>query len=133
VKTMFYLRDALSVYRNSVLSTAIPCWKYRFSSNDRNSVLWGSLVIITSVFQRNVLSLLHDSHPGIVRMKRLARSYVWWPNMDCSIENSGAIKRWSRGSGLPIAFDLFSIDYNPMYIVRKMIPNKGNNSFSSNK
>ena len=25
-------------------------------------------------------------HPGIVKMKSLARSYVWWPNLCAEIE-----------------------------------------------
>ena len=29
---------------------------------------------------------LHESHPGISRMKSLARSHIWWPKMDAEIE-----------------------------------------------
>ena len=38
--------------------------------------------MIPPKLQNYVLGELHVSHPGIVRMKTLARTYIWWPNGD---------------------------------------------------
>ena len=36
--------------------------------------------------QSNVLEMLHEGHIGIVKVKQLAHSYVWWPCIDSEIE-----------------------------------------------
>ena len=49
-------------------------------------LLWGSRVVIPPSLRDHVLRLLHDGHPGIGGMKRLARCSVWWSGIDGDIE-----------------------------------------------
>ena len=62
-----------------------------FARKDELSVragclMWGARVIVPPQGRDEVMNILHDSHPSIVRMKGIARSHVWWPKMDQALE-----------------------------------------------
>ena len=48
-------------------------------------LLYGTRVVIPSSLRKHVLELLHKGHFGIQRMKQLARTAVYWPNIDIDI------------------------------------------------
>ena len=52
-----------------------------------NCLMWGNRTIIPEKHRDKVLQDLHEGHFGIVKMKSIARSNVWWPKIDKDVED----------------------------------------------
>ncbi|XP_035904772.1 uncharacterized protein K02A2.6-like isoform X6 [Anopheles stephensi] len=48
-------------------------------------ILFGERIVIPAALQQRCLRQLHQGHPGIQRMKAIARSFVYWPSLDSDI------------------------------------------------
>lgn len=72
------LSDELAVWKNKQHELTI----------EENCILWGLRVVIPEKYRNRILSDLHSQHPGIVRMKSLARMHVYWPNITADIEHT---------------------------------------------
>ena len=64
-----------------------------FQKKDEISVhdgclVWRTRVIVPSVYRKALLEELHSSHSGIVRMKAVSRSLMWWSGIDQDIEKT---------------------------------------------
>lgn len=51
-----------------------------------NVIFHGSRVYVPPQLRKQVLMELHSGHFGVVKMKMLARSYIYWPKLDSDIE-----------------------------------------------
>ncbi|PIC32480.1 hypothetical protein B9Z55_012795 [Caenorhabditis nigoni] len=69
-------------------SPIFPFYSRRESLSIANGTLmFGHRIVIPAQLRQRVRTTLHKAHPGQERMKQLARSYVYWPQIDLEIES----------------------------------------------
>ena len=80
-----YVQQAFPSYNPDEVLKPYVSRKDELSVQD-GCVLRGNRVVIPPKEKARVVKELHEPHPGICRIKALARSYVWWPKMDADLE-----------------------------------------------
>ena len=64
-----------------------PFWNKRWElTAEEDCPFWGLRVVIPPPLRDAVLHELHVAHPGMVKMKGVARSHVWLETIDRDIE-----------------------------------------------
>lgn len=53
---------------------------------EHGCLVWGYRMVIPVSLRPHVLEELHSGHLGVVKMKQVARNYLWWERIDTDIE-----------------------------------------------
>lgn len=69
--------EALTPYHR--VRQDLSCW-------NSDCVARGLCAVIPSVLRGHILTMVHEGHLGVVRVKQRCRGLVWWPGIDRDIE-----------------------------------------------
>ena len=106
-EVLYYLQYK---WPDHVQDSLIPFGRRRGElSIEGDCILWGMRVIVPSKLHDRVLAELDSGHPGVVRMKTLARSHVWWPNLDSAIKACAKACAACQGNHTPMGLAFGSL------------------------
>ena len=58
------------------------------STVKQNILLWGNRSVILNLHLPSILQELHSTNQGMVEIGSIARSLLWWPNLDAEIKGT---------------------------------------------
>ena len=74
--------------KNSISTTLMPYFILRDELYIENRMLMrDDRIVVPASLHNHLLTMVHEGHPGIVRMKRQLRKLYWWPGMDKQVEH----------------------------------------------
>lgn len=85
-KVIYFIKKGWPKKVNDISLKAYFAKRFEFDVI-QNCIIWNHRIVIPSSMRQQVLQELHKSQMGAVKMKSLARGYVWFPNLDVEIEN----------------------------------------------
>ena len=75
-------------HKNAIKQAVMPYYKLRDELSTQNRIIMrDNRFVVPSSMQARIMTIAHEGHPGIVRMKRQLRQHYWWPGMDKQIEH----------------------------------------------
>ena len=86
-KLLWYIKKGWPQNKKKIDKQLHPYFQIRTELTiHKDCILRGLRIIIPEKLRKQVLTEIHSSHLGIVRMKSIARLHVWWPRIDSDIE-----------------------------------------------
>uniref|UniRef100_A0A1I8C268 RNA-directed DNA polymerase n=1 Tax=Meloidogyne hapla TaxID=6305 RepID=A0A1I8C268_MELHA len=66
----------------------VNCWSNRRLNLEviEDCIIFNGKIVIPKSLIKSVLKILHETHPGVNKMKGVAREYMYWPSMAKDIE-----------------------------------------------
>ena len=83
---LWYIQDG---WLNKVAPNLLSYYRQKAElETEAGCMFWRTQVVVPLKLRLQILVELHNSHPGIVRMKGFTRAHVWWLGLSTAIDQT---------------------------------------------